>query len=270
MTLRQPQPRLCTFLSVFSVLLLLGLGSCRNRIQGVGAPVQRETGAEGDGKQALPFTTPMPDGKPSIEKPTVRIEYGQSGSYLVVHRGKTKTYSQLDSHTIYWVKGNSIADSISGIVSGQGYAQEYRTKNNTGPWGSMRPVPEGIYSIGPGVSSGDDGIRGAFYSMLPNPSPRGDFGLHLDANRSRAPGTAGCLGFPDKESFAKFKSWMSATDKPRRVVVDWNLGSLPQPQAGLLGLLDLFDNENLDLEQWDGKTHAIEKFNIDEQGEVLN
>ena len=252
--LKKPQTilRLLGFVCLFLV-------SCRNHIPSGEGPAPRASAT---------VSTSLPPLQTGGAPPTVPIaeafDYGISGSYLLVRKGTSRTYSNLLSHTLHLINDKKSLQRIDGVVSGSPERQEFKTRSDPGPAGSKRLVPEGVYDVAGGVPSAVPGVEGLFYGMGPNPLPRGDFGLHLDANRSSAPGTAGCIGFADNAAFSKFRAWMATGSPPRKIVVDWGSGSLQK--SSFLSLLSWFERD-----EWTFDPSALARQEVDtDTGELLN
>jgi len=125
-----------------------------------------------------------------------------------------------------------IGDEEFLVVSGQGYAQNFRKFNDprSRP-GNMEPIPEGSYGIEDiEWASGKDNYSGSFgeglgpvWVGLPaqQTMARSAFGIHIDQNMTRAPGSAGCVVL---ESVEQAKAVVAALRKfdPRTLVVDWS------------------------------------------------
>ena len=113
-------------------------------------------------------------------------------------------------------------------------AQNFRTLRNERR-GVLEPIPEGIYrDIGPLEWAGGVGNYQQFWSPSLGPVVAQLYGeraimLHLDANRSYAPGSAGCLCPVDLAGLKKVVSWW-AEGKPAWLEVDWGLGTVGKPQ----------------------------------------
>jgi hypothetical protein len=176
---------------------------------------------------------------PTLEKAALQLNYGFNDTFILVERGRTTTYASLDSHRLHLVRGGKIVDTIEGVVSGSPGKQDYLPKSSPGPSGSNKPLPEGIYSLSPPQADGKPAVGKWFVPIVPDPPPRSLFGIHKDGNRDSDPGTAGCLGLPDEQSLDKYMGWMRGADAPRRLVVNWDLGTLTSSSG--LALIDLFD-----------------------------
>lgn len=136
----------------------------------------------------------------------------------------------------------SLIDSVTGneetsltAVSGQPDKQSFRTAFESKS-GSMEPIPEGYYKLGPvewSDSRGDydgswgEGLGPIWVQIDPAPGmviARSALGFHFDENKRIAPGSAGCLVFQDLKKLKKFVGWFA--DKrfaPKKMVVNWGL-----------------------------------------------
>jgi hypothetical protein len=125
---------------------------------------------------------------------------------------------------------------VDGIVAYSGQPGDVQrnlvhpTKDSSG---SMRPIPEGVYSIGKietAPTSWGDGL-GKYWiaiEVLPafRANNRGDFGFHIDANAVYKPGSAGCIVTPVEDNFMRLLGWLRADSPPVHLVVDYDLGFL--------------------------------------------
>jgi len=120
------------------------------------------------------------------------------------------------------------------VISGGGATQYERFCLPTNDWsGSMRPVPEGIYRIGPvergwwGSAIGEIwiGIEPTKESQVHN---RSAIGIHADYNRNVPgyEGSAGCVCTYDQSGIERIASWCEAKARPERLIVDYGLGFL--------------------------------------------
>ena len=119
------------------------------------------------------------------------------------------------------------------VVSGQGYAQNFRKPENTLSYpGNMEPIPQGDYSIGLiEFANGKDNYTGSWGPGLGPvwvaltaqfPDDRSAFGFHLDMNIVTSPGSAGCVVF---SSVADLKSFVNALriHDPKKLSVNWGI-----------------------------------------------
>ena len=60
----------------------------------------------------------------------------------------------------------------------------------------------------------------------PDRTDRGAIEIHIDWNRRRSPGTAGCVGIRNVPDYRTLVGWLRDTD-PRDLFVDWGLGTCP-------------------------------------------
>ena len=126
------------------------------------------------------------------------------------------------------------------VNSGQAGAQHLRTyEDKFSIPGNMEPIPEGVYPISGLIWAGEPGDYETYWSSALGPvlvdiyakgdnvkGYRGAFRVHLDANRSSAPGTAGCPGIVDLEDLKEFVAAIEEF-KPVELVVDYGLGTAP-------------------------------------------
>ncbi len=234
-------PAQIQFLLLVSASIFLLQLSCKNQsLEGTNPALAKKKQANPSGDFKNPAAPVAPISQSPFEE-KINLEFGITGSFLLVEKGQNKTYSNLDSHTLYLIQNKKITDKVVGVVSGNASTQVYFPKASPGPAGSLKPIPEGIYNLEKPESSDIQAIGPWFAPIVPDPSPRGDFGIHLDGNRSTAPGTAGCIGLPDIVSLNKFLVWMKSSNAPGRLVVNWHLGTLSSVQNFLaLTSFDIF------------------------------
>jgi len=130
-----------------------------------------------------------------------------------------------------WVDGKE-SDKVT-AYSGAPGAQTFRTLVNERR-GVLEPIPEGTYrEVGPLEWAGGVGNYQAQWSSSLGPVVAQLYGeraimLHLDANRSYAPGSAGCVCPIDLPGLKKVVSWW-AEGVPEYLEVDWGLGTVARP-----------------------------------------
>lgn len=105
--------------------------------------------------------------------------------------------------------------------------------------GSFEPIPEGYYGLGSyefqrandyGGNWGT-GLGPVWFQITPKGSGRrSDFGIHLDSNRSYAPGSAGCVVARNLDDLKTIVEW-SKKYNPSKLTVDYGLGSVSKPQT---------------------------------------
>jgi hypothetical protein len=117
------------------------------------------------------------------------------------------------------------------VCTGQGYAQHFRKAGRNMP-GSMEPCPQGTYAVWDiSWAGGKDnwkashgaGLGPVFIPIVcAEEKRRGEFGIHMDYNRSTAPGTAGCVGVIGEKDMRDIVDWLRKLD-PKILKVDWGL-----------------------------------------------
>lgn len=127
------------------------------------------------------------------------------------------------------------------VLSGQPGRQNKRLAAE-GRSGSLEPIPEGRYEVGPPEwrgrrgdysASWGSGLGPVWCPISPlQPMNRGDFGFHLDENHRTAPGSAGCIVFWPLADFEVFLGWQSGPDAATDLIVDHGLGTVSVPQVG--------------------------------------
>lgn len=138
----------------------------------------------------------------------------------------------------YFKAGNS-AGSIE-ACSGQPTKQNFRTGPKSQS-GSMEPIPEGRWSLHKiEWAGGKDNYSGKVWNgglgpakirldyEEPGTTRRSAIEIHIDWNRSKSPGTAGCIGLLSVADFKTLAGWIES-GAPDSLLVDWGLGTCPKP-----------------------------------------
>lgn len=141
-----------------------------------------------------------------------------------------------------WVNGKEI-DSVQVNSGGLGRQDEINLKtylSTNSLAGSMEPIPEYRYKLGgpefavPNSYTGSwgAGLGPVWFSIIPSPGGgnRSEFGIHLDENRSYAPGSAGCVVAPTVSALKKIVDWHSKYSF-KELVVDHGLGTVSKPEV---------------------------------------
>ena len=120
------------------------------------------------------------------------------------------------------------------VCSGQPKAQKFRMAYESKA-GSLEPLPEGYYTLGKEQWAGGKDIFSAEFNQGLGPcvldlhplmeTERSELLVHIDWNRDKAPGTAGCVGIIGIDNFKKFLTWVRKYDCSD-FVVNWGLGSV--------------------------------------------
>lgn len=112
-------------------------------------------------------------------------------SYMLMTRTGQQDQYGGELFSLQLCSGSKVLESMSVISGAPGKApvpvdQDYS--------GSMRPCPQGRFKLG-GVERGNWGeaIGSLWISVYGTEPNRSAIGLHLDANRSYSPGSAGCV-----------------------------------------------------------------------------
>lgn len=150
------------------------------------------------------------------------------------------------------LSSNGLWDLSLKRYSSTGYLLDEITVNSGQPWnqvfqragaglpGNFAPIEEGEWSLGPLEWAGAPGNLNASWGPGLGPtwvgiekgpnnhSRRADFGIHLDANRSTSPGSAGCVVVKNLEDLQHVIRWFedSQYGPPNRLLVNWRLGSV--------------------------------------------
>ena len=128
------------------------------------------------------------------------------------------------------------------VNSGQPHRQTLMAYANPKSYsGDMRPIPEGVYNVGPlefkggkfdWVGSWGPGL-GDFWARISyakGETTRSAFGFHWDENRGSSPGSAGCVVFATKADVESFVVAMRKYDPPQ-LIVDYGFGTVPSSAA---------------------------------------
>ena len=155
------------------------------------------------------------------------------------------------------LSSNGLWDLSLKRYSSTGYLLDEITVNSGQPWnqvfqragaglpGNYAPIEEGEWTLGslewagaPGNlnASWGPGLGPTWVSIERGPnnqSRRADFGIHLDANRSTSPGSAGCVVAKNLEDLQHIIRWFEDTQygAPNRLIVNWKLGTVNTVKA---------------------------------------
>jgi hypothetical protein len=117
-----------------------------------------------------------------------------------------------------------IVDSVLGN-SGVRSTQTYTSGNAVGARpGSLAPIPTGRFGLAPTTTSSDPGVQGWFVPITgagDNKQGRGDFGIHMDANRAMSPGSAGCIVLYDPAAKSRVQAWLNNANAPKELTVSY-------------------------------------------------
>lgn len=141
-----------------------------------------------------------------------------------------------------WVDGLEV-DSLAVYSGAAGKQEEHNLKLFSNPNslpGSLEPIPEGTYKVGPVewaryndlYASWGSGLGPVWSDLLPFDSGNGRrsaFGFHLDENNSYAPGSAGCVVMPDRATLDKYLVLRKKFSHIKLLTVDYGLGTVPSP-----------------------------------------
>lgn len=118
------------------------------------------------------------------------------------------------------------------VSSGQPHRQELIHPSIDYP-GSLRPLPEGCYKIGNvehNPSGWGEGLGNWWVDLIPVQAAnnRSAFGIHLDANIKRSPGSAGCVTPSTPDRLDRILKWIEAKNRPTFLYADYGKGYLKQ------------------------------------------
>ena len=175
--------------------------------------------------------TPATGASPGVATP------GQH--YLKLTKTDRKDHNGLVKLILAYYKDGVLVDSVD-VCSGQARKQTFRIGKESRS-GSMEPLPEGLWFVNNiEWADGKDNYSGAVWNnglgpvkirldyKKPDRTSRSAIEIHIDWNRSGAPGTAGCVGVQNVADYRKLVGWLRETD-PRSLFVDWDLGTCPSP-----------------------------------------
>lgn len=138
-------------------------------------------------------------------------------------------------HDIYLnaYQGNNHLGTIT-VNSGAPGHQVFRARPQERT-GLLEPCPEGEYDLGSLEWAGGKGNYAAMFKEIDSPIwvtiyRRRAIGFHLDGNRLRAPGSAGCLVFKSMDDLKKFVNWWNGYGAFTKCFVDWGLGYVHPPR----------------------------------------
>lgn len=165
---------------------------------------------------------------------------GVSGkTYLRLTKTDQRDQKGLCILILDYIKNGSVGGSLQ-VCSGAASAQRFRTGVNSSS-GSMEPLPEGRWHIndiawcagkdvyGPAIfASGLGPVSTPIDYVGPGSTDRAAIEIHIDWNKSGAPGTAGCIGINNVSDYKTLVGWLRDSDT-KDLYVDWNLGTCPQP-----------------------------------------
>jgi len=165
---------------------------------------------------------------------------GVSGkTYLRLTKTDQRDQNGLCILILDYIKNGAVDGSLQ-VCSGGPSAQRFRTGANSRA-GSMEPLPEGRWHIndiawcggkdvyGPAIfASGLGPVSTPIDYVGPGSTERGAIEIHIDWNKSGAPGTAGCIGINDPNDYKILVRWLG-DPSIKDLYVDWKLGTCPQP-----------------------------------------
>ena len=154
--------------------------------------------------------------------------------WLKCEKTNQYAYANLFLLKLKMMLGSTVMTSFDAVAGGPRH-QNFHTARNSRD-GSFEPLGEGLYAI-------EDihwGGQPWDYSSLISPglgfagirlhnadTKRSALEIHWDANRDVSPGTAGCIGLPTKDEMVRLLGYFkNDVNRPRSLVVDWELGSV--------------------------------------------
>jgi lysozyme len=156
--------------------------------------------------------------------------------YCKLTRTRQPAYAGLEWCKLSFIDPQGqVVDSLK-VISGAPGHQQFSLPGDTEP-GSLEPIPQARFSIADiDWADGKDNYNGAvhpirgnglgpvFVALNPqqNLYGRGDFGMHMDWNRSNSPGSAGCVCPTTIDDLKELVRLLRKYD-PRLLEVDWGL-----------------------------------------------
>jgi GH24 family phage-related lysozyme (muramidase) len=105
--------------------------------------------------------------------------------------------------------------------TGQRRTQNQFGKGGTTRSGSMAPIEYGRYQLGGETAGMSAGVGSTFIPINPTfKTDRASIGFHLDANRTVAPGSAGCVVFSTQQEFNAFRAALKQSGAKQLVFED--------------------------------------------------
>lgn len=121
------------------------------------------------------------------------------------------------------------------VLSGGEYAQSENFVHPADDWsGSLRPIPENVYAVGPVEDAGEGsswgpGLGRWWVDLTPkfHPNNRSAIGIHVDANAAiGSEGSAGCICPFNPNDINRIIGWLRQQSRPKELVVNWGMGYL--------------------------------------------
>lgn len=156
---------------------------------------------------------------------------------MIATKGPRQSNGLFDIFLHAWQNDNYLGHIV--VNSGAPHNQVFTTVPTATPR-TGQPCPEGEFDLGPlDWASGDPpkGKPGNYNKQFREiESPiwvmimRGRaIGFHLDGNRDRAPGSAGCLVFKNLADLKRFVNWYLGYGCFSKLYVDWEKGYVKIP-----------------------------------------
>lgn len=136
----------------------------------------------------------------------------------------------------YWLQLRNHGKPVDAVAVNTG-APGHEPVLPANDWaGSLRPIPEGVYRIGPieraKYGSWGPGLGQYWVDLIGLPAyrvnNRGAFGIHLDASRANSPGSAGCVVTETDAQLERILGWLRQNARPEVLVVDYGFGFLKE------------------------------------------
>ena len=140
----------------------------------------------------------------------LKLTYVKDGAAV----GSIDVYSGARGHQAFHTGPKSRAGSLEPLPEGRWFVHDIEWKDGRDNYGGK------VWNSGLGPAKIRLDYKG------PDRTDRGAIEIHIDWNRRRSPGTAGCVGIRNVPDYRTLVGWLRDTD-PRDLFVDWGLGTCP-------------------------------------------
>lgn len=162
----------------------------------------------------------------------------KSKTLIMVPNGKTDENGLLEFE-LHAFQGTN---HLGYIIVNSGAPGHQNLTKAPGNNGRLEPIPEGRYKLTPLEWAGGKNNYSKLYPSIASPIWAGtnaktadgvlrNIGLHLDGNRSYAPGTAGCIGFRNQAEMQRYVHFNDNYEGGdfTDLIVDHGLNSVKRP-----------------------------------------
>jgi lysozyme len=182
---------------------------------------------------------PLIKAKKLAHKPAKKAHAKVTQAYLRLRRTPVHQ-DRLRVLKLEYVQNGKVVGSLD-VYSGSPGHQKFRTAKDSRV-GSLEPLPEGQWRVGTIMwKDGKDNYDGKIWNAglgpvkiplafkAPGSTARGAIEIHIDWNRRKSPGTAGCLGLQNIHDYRILVGWLRDKPEPKRLFVNYRLGTCPKP-----------------------------------------